>query len=404
MKILMVTEDLPGGAQVGGLGKHVVTLSNAMLELGHEVAILGRADRTHAGSAAAIGFAGRLIPGFAFARPGWKEAQLGFFNPLKRPWFARRIAAAVRHHAAGYDVVHYHGHLPMVGRYLDPALNFVQTRHDQGSECLVHVRVRQAHACAELAPEACAACIHQHPGPLRRALSSSAVRRYRAETAESFARHKTIFVSSFLQHNFRRAVPDADLSRARVIHNFIRYPYLAERAVAPAQVQPGAVLLAGRLDAGKGFGEFLAQLEGWLAPPAQVTVIGDGPLRAALEARHAGQRVRFLGWRPYDEVIRTAARSHLCVVPSVLEEPCATTIVEALALGKPCLALARGGTPELAAYQYYDGQLGLADDMPQLVAMLVEQLARPPRTVPLPASFALDVFQAIPGILDVYAE
>jgi glycogen(starch) synthase len=123
-----------------------------------------------------------------------------------------------------------------------------------------------------------------------------------------------------------------------------------------------------------------------------------------IEARHAGERVRFLGWRPYDEVIRTAARSHLCVVPSLLEEPCATTVVEALALGKPCLALARGGTPELGAYQYYDGQLRLADDMPRLVAILVEQLARAPRTVPLPASFALDVFQAIPGILDVYAE
>jgi glycosyltransferase involved in cell wall biosynthesis len=198
-------------------------------------------------------------------------------------------------------------------------------------------------------------------------------------------------------------VPDADLSRAFVIHNFIAYPYLAERAVAPAQVQAGAVLLAGRLDAGKGFGEFLDQLDGWLAPPAQVTVIGDGPLRAALEARHAGPAVRFLGWRPYDEVIRSAARSHLCVVPSVLEEPCATTVLEALALGKQCIALARGGTPELAAYQYYDGQLRLADDMPQLVAILVEQLARAPRTVPLPGSFALDVFQAVPAILDVYA-
>jgi glycogen(starch) synthase len=403
MKILMVTEDLPA-AQVGGLGKHVLTLSNAMRELGHEVDILGRADTAHAASAAATGFEGRLIPGFAFPRPGWKETQLGFFNPVKRPWWARRIARAIAQHGAGYDVVHYHGHLPLIGRYVDPAVNFVQTRHDQGSECLVHVRFRRAQVCTELDAQACAACIHPLPGRLRRSLSAAAVRRYRAESAESFARHKTIFVSWFLRRNFRRAVPDADLSRARVIHNFIRYRYLAERAVAPGQVQAGAVLLAGRLDAGKGFGEFLAQVDGWLPPHAQVTVIGDGPLRAALEARYAGPRVRFLGWRPYDEVIRTAARSQLCVVPSVLEEPCATTILEALALGKPCIALARGGTPELAACQYYDGQLRLADDMPQLVAILVEQLARAPRTVALPASFAMDVFRAIPAILDVYAE
>jgi glycosyltransferase involved in cell wall biosynthesis len=401
MKILMVTEDLPG-AQIGGLGKHVVTLANALLDLGHQVDILGRSDKP--GSADEIGFHGRFLPGFAFARPGWKETQLGFFNPLKRPWFARRIAGAVRRHAAGYDVVHYHGHLPLVGRYLDPALNFVQTRHDQGSECVVHVRFRDEQVCSDTAAHACAGCIHALPGPLRRSLSGAAVRRYRAGTAHAFARHKTVFVSEFLLRNFERAVPGADLSRCRVIHNFIGYPYLAERAVAPDQVQAGEVLLVGRIDAGKGFGQFLAQLEGWLPPQARVTLVGDGPLRATLEARYAGERVRFLGWRAYDEVIRMSARSHLCVVPSVLEEPCGTTILEALALGKQCLALARGGTPELAAYQYYDGQLRLADDMPQLVALLLEQLARPPRTVALPASFPLDVFQAIPALLELYAE
>jgi glycosyltransferase involved in cell wall biosynthesis len=163
-------------------------------------------------------------------------------------------------------------------------------------------------------------------------------------------------------------------------------------------------MLVGRIDEGKGFGEFLAQAEGWLPPHARLSIIGDGPLRAALEARYANEQVRFLGWRPYDEVIRRSAASHLCVVPSVWEEPCGTTILEALALGKQCLALARGGTPELAAYQYYDGQLQLAPDMPALVARLVSALAQPPVTVPLPEHFPMDVFQAIPAILDCYAD
>jgi glycogen(starch) synthase len=51
MKVLMVSEDLPG-AQLGGLGKHVVTLANALLDAGHEVAILGR----KAGDPAVCGF------------------------------------------------------------------------------------------------------------------------------------------------------------------------------------------------------------------------------------------------------------------------------------------------------------------------------------------------------------
>jgi glycosyltransferase involved in cell wall biosynthesis len=403
VKILMVSEDLPG-TQIGGLGKHVVTLANALLEQGHQVDIMGRSDRFHAGSAKEIGFNGRLLPGFDFSRPGWKESQLGFFNPLKRPWFARAIARALLREAGKYDVVHYHGHLPMAGRYVPQGINFVQTRHDQGSECVIHLRFRQEHVCTTLDARDCAACIHPTPNSLRRSVSGMAVRRYRSETAESFARHKTIFVSDFLRRAFLRAVPDADLSRARVIHNFIRYPYLRERAAAPGEVKAGEVLLVGRIDAGKGFGEFLAQVQGWLPAHARVSIIGDGPLRAALEAKYAGPQVRFLGWLGYDEVIRMSARSHALVIPSVWEEPCGTTVLEALALGKQCLALARGGTPELAAYQYYDGQLRLAETMPRLVERLVELLGRAPVTVPLPASFPMDVSSAIPRILDFYAE
>lgn len=399
----MVSEDLPG-AQIGGLGKHVVTLSNALLESGHRVDILGRSDRHHAGSAGEIGFRGRVLPGFDFSRPGWKESQLGFFNPVKRPWFARSIARALMKEAANYDVVHYHGHLPMAGRYVPQDVNFVQTRHDQGSECVIHLRFKQDHVCTALDARDCAACIHPTPNTLRRSVSGMAVRRYRAETAHSFARHKTIFVSDFLRRAFLRAVPDADLSRARVIHNFIRYPYLLERAVRADQVRAGEVLLVGRIDAGKGFGEFLAQVQGWLPAHALVSIIGDGPLRKTLEGRYAGPQVRFLGWLPYDEVIRMSAQSHLLVIPSVWEEPCGTTVLEALALGKQCLALARGGTPELAAYQYYDGQLQLAQTMPRLVERLIDSLGKTPRTVPLPPSFPMDVFQAIPRILDFYRE
>ena len=399
----MVSEDLPG-TQIGGLGKHVVTLSNALLERGHEVDIMGRSDRFHAGSAAEIGFRGKLLPGFDFSRPGWKESQLGFFNPVKRPWFARTIARALLREAGRYDVVHYHGHLPMAGRYVPSGVNFVQTRHDQGSECVIHLRFKGEHVCTALDARDCATCIHPAPNSLRRSMSGMAVRRYRSETSDAFLRHKTIFVSDFLRRAFLRAVPDADLTRARVIHNFIRYPYLRERAVRAEEVRAGEILLVGRIDAGKGFGEFLAQVQGWLPAHARVSIIGDGPLREQLEQRHAGPQVRFLGWKPYDEVIRMSARSHLLVIPSVWEEPCGTTILEALALGKQCLALARGGTPELAAYGYYDGQLQLAETMPRLVQQLVAQLGRAPVTVALPDSFPMDVFNAIPRILDFYAE
>jgi glycosyltransferase involved in cell wall biosynthesis len=269
---------------------------------------------------------------------------------------------------------------------------------------VIHLRFKGGQVCRASTARDCAGCIHAAPGALRRALSGLAVERYRRETAEAFARHKTIFVSDFLRHAFLRAMPGADLSRTRVIHNFISYPALRSSAASAGAVRPGEVLLAGRIDTGKGFGEFLEAARGALPPHTLLSIIGDGPLRPSLEARHAGPRVHFLGWRPYDEVIRRSAASHLCVVPSVWEEPCGTTVLEALALGKQCLALARGGTPELAAYQYYDGQLRLAASMPELVALLAAELVRAPLTVALPERWPSDVFEVLPAILDCYAE
>ena len=403
MRVLMVSEDLPG-EQLGGLAKHVVTLSNALLEAGHAVDILGRSDRADAGSAAQIGFHGRFIPGFDFRRVGWKETQLGFFNPSKRPWFAAKVARALMQRARDYDVVHYHGHLPMIGLYVDPALNFVQTRHDQGSECVIHLRFKEGAVCTETAHRACAGCAHPSPGALRTALSGHAVARYRGETAQAFARHKTIFVSDFLRRQFLRTLPGANLSRSRVIHNFIDYRKLAQLAGAAGAPRHGQVLVAGRIDTGKGFGEFLAAARARLPAQAQVLVVGDGPLRARLEADYASEQVRFLGWQPNPEVVALAAASHVCVVPSVWEEPCGTTILEALALGRPCLALARGGNPELSAYESTPGQLRLASSMEALVTELAEALARPATAQPLPPGAGMDVFQALPKIVEFYAQ
>ena len=396
MKILMVSEDLPG-VQLGGLGKHVVTVSNALLALGHDVAILGR----QAGDPARCGFHGRFIPAIALAHPNWKESQLGFFNPVKRPWFARQLAAVIDRHAGGFDVVHYHGHLPLVGAYVDHACPFVQTRHDQGSDCLVHLRFRDGDVCDALDPHTCAGCIGHAPGPLRQCISATAVDAYRDRTAAAFARHKTVFVSDFLRRRFQRARPAADLRRARVIPNVVDCARLqAHVSGEPTRVH---IVLAGRIDTGKGFDAFLAAAHQRVPPGARLAIVGDGPLRAALVARYASAQVSFTGWQDYDRTMALTASAQLCVVPSICEEACSTTVLEALALGRPCLALARGGTPELARYQRYPGQLQLAPTMAALVDAMAPLLAAPSPRIDTTAPFGADVRHVLPQLLDFYA-
>jgi len=74
-----------------------------------------------------------------------------------------------------------------------------------------------------------------------------------------------------------------------------------------------------------------------------LTVIGEGPERARLEAM-AGPAVRFLGWQP-DEVIRDHyRRCRALLFPG--EEDFGIVPIEALACGAPVIALGRGGAAE----------------------------------------------------------
>ena len=336
------------------------------------------------------------------ANAGWKETQLGVFIAPKRPALAKRIARAITARASGYDVVHYHGHLPMVGRYVSGTINFVQTRHDQGSECLTHVRFVDGEVCDTTRPQDCAQCIHANPGPFRQFISATAVNRYRRETADTFAKCKTIFVSDFLRRQFVRAVPSANMDKTHVVHNFIDLSRLLRLAGTSGTFEQGKILLAGRIDQAKGFGAFLAEATNRIPQGVTLNIVGDGPEKGVLEQQYANDQIIFSGWQSYDSVIGMTAQSHVCVVPSIWQEPFGTTTLEALALGRPCIALSRGGTPELIRYQRYEGQLVLVQTMPELVNAAFAQALQSTVAMPLPDKLDMDVSVVLDSILEIY--
>jgi glycosyltransferase involved in cell wall biosynthesis len=106
------------------------------------------------------------------------------------------------------------------------------------------------------------------------------------------------------------------------------------------------VLTAARLDAQKGLPHLLEAAAG--LPAARFVVAGDGPERAALEA-HARRlgldgRLRFLGYR--SDIPALLAACELVVLPSLFEgHPLA--LLEAMAAGRPVVATAVGGVPEI---------------------------------------------------------
>jgi glycosyltransferase involved in cell wall biosynthesis len=89
---------------------------------------------------------------------------------------------------------------------------------------------------------------------------------------------------------------------------------------------------------------------------AETRVVGDGPLRAEMEAAalRDGLPVRFLGWLSNDEVLRAMARAKMLLFPSLWAEPLARTLIEAAAVGLPAVAMDTGGSRDIVI----DGETG----------------------------------------------
>lgn len=368
MRILLVSEDLPA-VGMGGLARHVLVLARALVEAGHQVDVMGNDDVAIPDAGAEFDVPGHFIPALHGQFDGWKEFTLGCFMPYKRSVIAQRFAHAVLRRAGHYDVIHYHGHLPNIAYFIPPSVNFIQTRHDQGSDCLTHTRFTGGQICRATEPATCAQCRSQQPNRWQRVLSASAVRQFRAQVAAGFRRHKTVFVSDFLRRNVARSFGPGPWGVT--IHNFID-PVPLHSAHATACPVPGRaslqVFIAAKLYPAKGVAQLLHEVA---ARPAskqsrlRIDIAGDGPELNALRARFT--QVNFLGWRSGSDILQLAAQAQVIVVPSVCEEACASTVIEGLLLGKTVFALKLGGTPELDIYTSAPQQLRLFHSLRELV-------------------------------------
>ncbi len=123
--------------------------------------------------------------------------------------------------------------------------------------------------------------------------------------------------------------------------------FVADRG--PRSGQPSAsdtVLFVGRLSSEKGVDQLV---EAWSqAETADLTlrIVGDGPLRAALEQRRVAG-VDVAGWLGPDRVAEELRSARALVVPSIWYEPFGLVLIEGMAAGLPIVASAIGGIPEV---------------------------------------------------------
>jgi glycosyltransferase involved in cell wall biosynthesis len=245
------------------------------------------------------------------------------------------------------QLAHFHNTFPLVtpsayAACRDQGVPVVQTLHNYRLVCSAATFFRDGHICETCTPGRPWAGV-QH-------------RCYRHTTAGSAA------VAWMLWSNWRRGTftqlvdlyvtltqfaADKFVSlglpaeRIRVKPNFVA----DSGGVGPGR--GGYAVFAGRLSDEKGID---VMLDGWKQlRDVPLIVVGDGPLRAAAEARvrELSLPVRFLGVRPRLEVLDIIGRADVQVVPSECYEGFPLVIVEALARGTPLAVSRLGGLIEI---------------------------------------------------------
>ncbi len=98
-------------------------------------------------------------------------------------------------------------------------------------------------------------------------------------------------------------------------------------------------------------------------PQIEYKIVGDGPLRSVLESLinklGAKGKIRLLGWKRQEEIVRLLRNTNILLAPSVTakdgdQEGTPTVLIEALAQGLPVISTHHSGIPEIVQ----DGKSG----------------------------------------------
>ena len=354
MRILLLAQFFP--PDVGGEERHVFNLANTLAGRGHEVAV---ATQRMAGvpdeETLASGVRVHRFATAAMRLPGVYSTGRAHHPPVPDPLAVRELARITRQERP--QVVHAHNWIVNSAVALRRSSRFglVLTLHDFSQVCATKRLMRMGSACAGPSVARCLPCATAQYGLALGPLTATATAMMRPWKHRAID-HVVSVSNAVASGNHIWPGPDAS-----VIPNFVLDEVVLGRAGDAAEGKEGIpaglpdedfLLFVGELSRDKGLPTLLRAYESLGPKRPPLLLIGrrtpDTPARFPDGAQICAE------W-PHDHVMAAFRRCLFAALPSICLDACPTTVLEAMASGRPVVATTTGGIVDMIA----DGESGL---------------------------------------------
>jgi len=359
MRILLLAQFFP--PDIGGEERHVFNLANTLAERGHEVAVATqRMVDVPDQETLASGVRVHRFATAAMRLPGVYSTSRTHHPPVPDPLGVRELARITRQERP--HVVHAHNWIVnsavALRRSSRTGLRFglVLTLHDFSHVCATKRLMRMGSACEGPSVARCLPCATAQYGPAVGPLTAAAtalMRPWKNRTID----HVVCVSNAVASGNHIPRGPDTS-----VIPNFVLDEAVLGRAGDAAEgraedIPPGLpkeefLLFVGELSRDKGLPTLLRAYEslGRKRPP--LLLVGR---RTPDTPTHFPDGAEICAEWPHDHVMAAFRRCLFAVLPSICLDACPTTVLEAMASGRPVVATTTGGIVDMIV----DGENGL---------------------------------------------